>query len=178
MTVNTLRPQLSSAFTATAYTEDDLTLDPLITLRCDSRVFRSGQNLAIGIVYHLCSQRNGLCTCKSGGYNGLNGFYILLGGVKMGTVAITKSDNSFWHVYNNKRNTFIALSGIFLFSCRCGPLLDVTLRVLEAFLQASRAQLSAHVQVTDHTISFELVLKAPISPAEPCSGAHYLECKS
>ena len=40
MTVNALRP-VNGGFSATAYTEDDLTLDPLTVLRCDDRVFRS-----------------------------------------------------------------------------------------------------------------------------------------
>ncbi|KAK2169226.1 hypothetical protein NP493_1201g01040 [Ridgeia piscesae] len=70
MTVNALRP-VNGGFSATAYTEDDLTLDPLTVLRCDDRVFR------------------------------------------------------------------------------CAPLLEMTLRVLEGFLQASRSHLASHAQVTD-----------------------------
>ena len=39
-TVNALRPS-SDATVRDEYSEDDITLDPLIVLRCDSRVFRS-----------------------------------------------------------------------------------------------------------------------------------------
>jgi len=42
-TVNALRPCIEAGQGATVrddYTEDDITLDPLIVLRCDSRVFR------------------------------------------------------------------------------------------------------------------------------------------
>jgi len=41
--VNALRPHSEDGQAATVrsdYTEDDITLDPLIVLRCDSRVFR------------------------------------------------------------------------------------------------------------------------------------------
>ena len=38
--VNTLRPS-GGGRSATVYSEDDLTLDPLIVLQCDERVFRS-----------------------------------------------------------------------------------------------------------------------------------------
>ena len=42
-TVNALRPSADAeqgAVVRDDYTEDDITLDPLIVLRCDSRVFR------------------------------------------------------------------------------------------------------------------------------------------
>ena len=45
--MNALRPPTESgpgAAVRDEYTEDDITLDPLIVLRCDSRVFRSVSN--------------------------------------------------------------------------------------------------------------------------------------
>jgi len=33
--------------------------------------------------------------------------------------------------------------------CSCPPLMEITLRILESFLQASRSYLSKHIQVTD-----------------------------
>ena len=40
MTVNALRLGQDSTFKITPYTEDDITIDPLIVLRCDDNVFR------------------------------------------------------------------------------------------------------------------------------------------
>ena len=71
MTVNALRVKtLTSTSSDSTYSEDDLTLDPLVALRCDVRVFR------------------------------------------------------------------------------CPPLVEVLLRVLDAFLLAARAYLANHIQVT------------------------------
>jgi len=39
-TVNALQPCNEGAAMREDYTEDDITLDPLIVLRCDNRVFR------------------------------------------------------------------------------------------------------------------------------------------
>ena len=49
--VNTLRPS-GGGRSATVYSEDDLTLDPLIVLQCDERVFRS-----VRPDYHRVSQQ-------------------------------------------------------------------------------------------------------------------------
>ncbi len=43
MTVNALIDRRQSSDKSIVYTENDITLDPLIVLRCDERVFRSGQ---------------------------------------------------------------------------------------------------------------------------------------
>ncbi|XP_052246674.1 integrator complex subunit 2-like isoform X3 [Dreissena polymorpha] len=46
-TVNALRPQKKRGFKFSQYTETDVTVDPLIVLRCDERVFRCGPVLEI-----------------------------------------------------------------------------------------------------------------------------------
>ncbi|XP_060560461.1 integrator complex subunit 2-like [Ruditapes philippinarum] len=46
-TVNALRPQRKNAFKFSLYTETDVTVDPLIVLRCDERVFRCAPLLEI-----------------------------------------------------------------------------------------------------------------------------------
>jgi len=51
-TVNALRPATEAgpgAAVRDEYTEDDITLDPLIVLRCDSRVFRFVANQCLQI---------------------------------------------------------------------------------------------------------------------------------
>ncbi|KAL4223618.1 Integrator complex subunit 2 [Mactra antiquata] len=47
VTVNALRPQRKSEFKFSTYTETDVTVDPLIVLRCDERVFRCAPILEV-----------------------------------------------------------------------------------------------------------------------------------
>ena len=49
MTVNALRPQQDGLYRIPPYSEDDITLDPLILLRCDERVYRCPPLLQINL---------------------------------------------------------------------------------------------------------------------------------
>jgi len=45
-----------------------------------------------------------------------------------------------WHIFSHRVYLLCVFS--------CPPLMDITLRILESFLQASRSYLSKHIQVS------------------------------
>ena len=103
MTANALRLRDVNAFKQTTLSEDDLTEDPLLVLKCHEGV--------LTYVLHVSHFRFRY-TCKS----------INASVCPVACVAVVRC-------------------------CSCPPLLEIVLRVLEAYLQASKIFLITHAQV-------------------------------